>query len=138
MITFHSEDIQFKINARRKYKAWINAVIHQNGLKTGDITYIFCSNPYILQINRQYLNHDYFTDIITFNYNENKTISGDIFVSIDTVRANAVEYKVSFEEELQRVMIHGVLHLIGFDDHSREDKMMMRQKETDALNIFHE
>jgi probable rRNA maturation factor len=138
VITFLKEDIQFKFSALLKYKAWIKTVIQNYGYKPGDITFIFCSNSYILKINQQYLQHDYYTDIITFNYNEKQSISGDIFISIETVRENALEYMVTFEEELQRVMIHGILHLLGFDDHSDEEKNIMRQKETAALNIFHE
>lgn len=136
MITFLAEDIQFKIKTTAKYKAWIRRTIEMHGHKAGDIAYIFCSNQYILKINQQYLNHDYFTDIITFNYNDDLTISGDIFISIDTVLENALEYKVSFDDELKRVMIHGILHLLGFDDHAEEDRIIMRQKENEALNNF--
>lgn len=136
MIVFFTEDIDFKLQEIRKVKNWISTIINSHQKKRGDINYIFCSNPYILQINKEYLNHDYFTDIITFNNNEGNKISGDIFISIDTVRDNAEEYKVVFEIELRRVMIHGILHLIGFDDKHDDQKIVMRQKEDEALNIF--
>ena len=96
---------------------------------------IFCSDPYILDINQRYLQHDYFTDIITFDYCEGKVLSGDLFISIDTVRENAAEYGASFEEELNRVMVHGLLHLIGYDDHTPAEQQEMRSKEDYYLSI---
>ena len=103
--------------------------------RLGDISIIFCSDPYILDINQRYLQHDYFTDIITFDYCEGKVLSGDLFISIDTVRENAAEYGASFEEELNRVMVHGLLHLIGYDDHTPEEQKEMRSKEDYYLSI---
>ena len=97
--------------------------------KLGDLSLIFCSDNYILDINMRYLQHDYFTDIITFDYCEGDTVSGDLFISIDSVRENAVLYGASFEDELDRVMVHGVLHLLGYDDHTSEDIAVMREKE---------
>lgn len=104
-------------------------VIESEIKKTGDISIIFCSDNYILDVNMKYLQHDYFTDIITFDYCEGNRISGDLFISIDSVRENAIHYGVDFETELDRVMVHGVLHLIGYDDHSPEDIAVMREKE---------
>ena len=103
--------------------------------RLGDISIIFCSDPYILDINQRYLQHDYFTDIITFDYCEGKVLSGDLFISIDTVRENATEYGASFEEELNRVMVHGLLHLIGYDDHTPAEQQEMRGKEDYYLSI---
>ncbi|MCD8208597.1 MAG: rRNA maturation RNase YbeY [Bacteroidales bacterium] len=95
----------------------------------GNVSIVFCSDAYLLNLNKKFLNHDFFTDIITFDYCEGDVLSGDILISVDSVRANAVEYGVSFEEELARVMVHGVLHLVGYDDHSDEEVRVMRAKE---------
>ncbi len=100
----------------------------------GDITFVFCSDDYLLKLNKDYLQHDYFTDIITFDYCEKNIISGDIFISIDRIKENARQYNVTFENELQRVMIHGVLHLVGYKDKSEEEKKIMREKENFYLN----
>ena len=102
----------------------------------GDISYILCSDNYLLDINRQYLNHDYFTDVITFDYSEENVISGDIFISVDTVADNAKEYNVTFEKELERVMVHGVLHLVGYNDKSDSEVKQMRAKENQYLSLF--
>lgn len=102
----------------------------------GDISYILCSDNYLLEINRQYLNHDYFTDVITFDYSEENVISGDIFISVDTVADNAKEYNVTFEKELERVMVHGVLHLVGYNDKSDSEVKQMRAKENQYLFLF--
>ena len=137
MITFSNADIQFKFNKKRAVKDWIKATILEENKKTGDISVIFCSDPYILDMNRQYLGHDYYTDVITFDYVEGDRISGDIFISIDTVEANSKEYgAASFEEEMLRVIIHGVLHLLEYDDHTEEDIARMRQAENDRLQAF--
>ncbi len=136
-INFNFEEIP-KLNfPKNTIKNWIKSVIQSNNFKIGSISYIFCTNDYILQVNKEYLNHDYFTDIISFNYNENKTISGDLFISVDTVKTNAQEYGVTFDKELYRVMIHGVLHLLGFDDITDELQQEMTQKEDEALNILY-
>ena len=103
--------------------------------KIGDINVIFCSDNYILDVNMKYLQHDYFTDIITFDYCEGKVLSGDLFISVDSVRENSIEFGTDFEEELHRVIVHGVLHLIGYDDHTEEDKKVMRQKENYYLQM---
>lgn len=103
--------------------------------RLGDINIIFCSDPYILNINLQYLSHDYFTDIITFDYSQKPVISGDLFISVDSVRENAAFYGTEFQEELHRVIVHGILHLIGYDDHTEPDIAQMRSKENYYLQM---
>ena len=131
MISYLSEDISFRFDGKkRKTSNWLRAVAEREGRRIGEISVVFCSDPYILSVNQQYLGHDYYTDIITFDYCEGSVLSGDLIISIDTVRANAAEYgAASFEEELSRVIVHGVLHLIGYDDHTPADQKQMRQKE---------
>lgn len=136
MIEFINEDIDLPLFSHSKILEWINIIIQNNHCTTGDITYIFCSDSYLIDINRKYLNHDYNTDIITFNYNENKLISGDIFISTDTVLKNSKEYTTSFEMELYRVMIHGILHLVGFDDQTDEQQYEMTRQEDLALGLL--
>ena len=136
MINYFNEDTKIPKFQRRLYSNWIKSIVNKYGYKLGEINYIFCSDKYILEINRQYLNHDYFTDIITFNYNNDKLISSDIYISIDTVAKNAEYYNVKFENELNRVMIHGILHLLGFDDKSEDEKIVMRKKEDEALDFL--
>ena len=136
MINYFNEDTKIPKFQRRLYSNWIKSIVNKYGYKLGEINYIFCSDKYILEINRQYLNHDYFTDIITFNYNNDKLISSDIYISIDTVAKNAEYYYVKFENELNRVMIHGILHLLGFDDKSEDEKIVMRKKEDEALDFL--
>lgn len=115
---------------------WVQRVIEKNSKQLGDITYIFCTDNYLLNINKEYLQHDYFTDIITFNYCENDIISGDLFISIDTVRDNAKTFNTSFESEFRRVVIHGILHLIGFDDKTDIAQDEMTKQENLSLNMF--
>jgi rRNA maturation RNase YbeY len=136
VINFFNEDIEFPDIDISSYIKWIGEIINQYNYTTGDINYIFCSNKYILQINKKYLNHNYFTDIITFNYNENNIINSDIFISIETVNENADCYNTTFYNELSRVIIHGILHLIGFDDKTKEDQAIMTQKENEALSLL--
>ena len=132
-INFFKEDISVKIIEQKKIKSWIKFAIENEGFFCGDLSFIFCSDDYLLKMNKEYLDHDYFTDIITFNYVEDKNVYGDIFISVDRVKENANEYSVSFEEELKRVIIHGVLHLIGFDDKDKSLKLQMTQKEDEYL-----
>lgn len=143
MISYYTQDISFKLNGKRAVSAWLKAVAFSEACAVGDISVVFCSDPYILDINRKYLGHDYYTDIITFDYCEGgepgvvgagKRLNGDLFISIDTVTANAEEYGATFHEELHRVIVHGVLHLIGYDDHSEADIAMMRAKEREYLD----
>ncbi|MBQ1682787.1 MAG: rRNA maturation RNase YbeY, partial [Bacteroidales bacterium] len=135
MVSYHCEDIRFEFKGKTLNNKWLKMVAESEVKRLGDISIIFCSDPYILDINQRYLQHDYFTDIITFDYCEGKVLSGDLFISIDTVRENAAEYGASFEEELSRVMVHGLLHLIGYDDHTPEEQKEMRGKEDYYLSI---
>jgi len=136
MVSYFFEDVKFSFKGRRENNAWLKAVAESEVKRLGSINIIFCSDNYILDVNRRYLNHDYFTDIISFDYCEGNVISGDLFISIDTVRDNAEFYKAdSFDNELQRVMVHGVLHLIGYDDHTPEDQALMREKENYYLDF---
>ena len=129
MISYFNEDISFNLKGKLLNNRWLKMVIESEIKKTGDISIIFCSDRYILDVNMKYLQHDYFTDIITFDYCEGNRISGDLFISIDSVKENADHYGVNFETELDRVMVHGVLHLLGYDDHTPEDISVMREKE---------
>lgn len=135
-ILFNAEQIEMPAIDQERISKWINRVVVEYGCEIGEINYIFCSDEYLLDINRQYLNHDYFTDIITFDYVEEDRVSGDLFISLDTVRDNASEYGVTFEEELHRVIIHGVLHLLGIDDKTDEDQEIMTQKEDESLALL--
>lgn len=129
MVSYFFEDTLFKFNSRRANSTWLKNVAENEGKILGQINIIFCSDKYILDINRKYLGHDYYTDIITFDYCEGRVLSGDLFVSVDTVKANSEFYHTEFKDELNRVMVHGVLHLIGFDDHTEDEQKMMRYKE---------
>lgn len=135
MITYHFEDTSFVFKGKARNNKWLKLVSESEIRRVGDINIIFCSDNYILDINQKYLQHDYFTDIITFDYCEGDKLSGDLFISIDTVSANAEEYGEGFERELARVMVHGVLHLIGYDDHSKQDQKTMREKENYYLSL---
>ncbi|HEY6915941.1 MAG TPA: rRNA maturation RNase YbeY [Paludibacter sp.] len=136
MIQYIAEEIKLPALQKQKINSWIKETAAGYGKKVGDIAYIFCSDERILEINKQYLNHDYFTDIITFDYSEGSLISGDIFISVDTVRSNSEEFGVSFEVELLRIIIHGVLHLSGQDDKTPELRNEMTIKENLALEKY--
>ena len=138
MIRYFQKDISFELQSKLIIKKWIKTVIEQNGKRCRDINVIFCSDPSILEINIQFLGHDYYTDIITFDYCEGKNISGELYISIDTVKANAEEYEQEFLTELHRVIIHGILHLLGWDDHCDEDIAQMRAAEDSALALLAE
>lgn len=128
-INFYFEDVEDLHFKKIKLKSWINSTIKEEGMKPGELSFIFCSDEYLLEINKQYLEHDYFTDIITFDYVENKNISGDIFISVDRITENANTYQVSFFDELNRIIIHGVLHLLGYKDKDPDEKRLMTEKE---------
>lgn len=136
MIQYIAEGIKLPMLEKQKTNRWIKDIASEYSKKTGDIAYIFCSDERILEVNKQYLNHDYYTDIITFDYSEGSIISGDIFISVDTVQTNAAEYKVSIEQELKRILIHGILHLCGQDDKTHELRLQMTEKENSALQKF--
>ena len=136
-ILFSIEDISFNLKERNKIKQWIKKIVETEGKRLGNISYIFCSDEYLLVVNKKYLEHDTYTDIITFDYTENsEIISGDIFISIDRVKENAKEFKVAFEEELRRVIIHGVLHLLGYPDKKPNEEKIMREKENKVLLLY--
>ena len=135
MISYFFEDTKFVFKGRQRNNRWLRLVAESEIRRMGDVSIIFCSDPYILDINLKYLQHDYFTDIITFDYCEGDKISGDLFISVDSVRENAVHYGTEFEDELNRVMVHGILHLIGYDDHTKADQKTMREKENYYLSL---
>jgi rRNA maturation RNase YbeY len=129
MIQFCTEDITFSLKKKLKHKAWLNEVAKQEGKKILELSYVFCSDEYLLQINQEYLNHDTLTDIVTFDNSEDpKKIEGDIFISIERVKENGDKLGTS-ETELERVMVHGLLHLLGYKDKKKEDKALMTEKE---------
>ena len=132
-ITFDSENIDFQNIKKRETSGWIKKIANSYYKKIGEVAYLFCNDEKILEINRQYLNHDFYTDIISFDYSEGDIISGDIFISLDTVRTNSQKYNTDYQEELYRVIIHGVLHLCGLDDELDEDAISMREAENSAL-----
>lgn len=136
-INYQYQDIKFVLKEKRKVSKWINDVIKLHQKKLGSVSYIFCSNQYILELNQQYLNHNYFTDIITFDYCYDNIVEGDIFISIDTVLDNSHRFKTNFNDELLRVIIHGVLHLVGFSDKTAKQQKQMRVLEDEALSIFY-
>ena len=135
MISYFFEDTQFVFKRRRLNNQWLRLVAESEIRRIAELNIIFCSDNYILDINQRFLQHDYFTDIITFYYCEGDRLSGDLFISVDSVRENSLEYGSTFEEELDRVMVHGLLHLIGYDDHSEEDIRTMRSKENYYISL---
>ena len=135
MVSYFTEDIKFEFKRKRLTSRWLKLVAESEIKRLGDISVIFCSDNYILDINIKYLGHDYFTDIITFDYCEGNKLSGDLFISVDTVRENAVEYGAEFDEELHRVIVHGLLHLIGYDDHTPEEEKQIHEKEDYYLKL---
>ena len=128
-VFFHNEDVDFPIQQKNKKKRWLKAVIDHLDFKLGNISVIFCSDDYLLSLNKKHLNHNYYTDVITFNYCSNETISGDIFVSVDRVRAFSIDTNTPFLSEINRVIVHGVLHLCGFDDKKPDEILKMRKLE---------
>jgi probable rRNA maturation factor len=137
LISFFSEDINFDLAQSDLYSIWLQKLIKTYNKITGDISYIFCSDEYLHKLNVEHLNHDTLTDIITFDYTHAGIISGDIFISIDRIKENSNSFSVTFEQELTRVMAHGVLHLIGFKDKKQEEKDEMRTVEDKAISLFH-
>jgi rRNA maturation RNase YbeY len=136
MVSFNNQGISFKLKDKTKLKQWIKTITEKENHRLGTINYIFCTDDELLEINIRHLNHNTLTDIITFDYTENKIINSDIFISVDRVTENARKFKVSFEEELHRVMIHGILHLCGYKDKSKADAELMRKKENWALKLL--
>jgi rRNA maturation RNase YbeY len=141
MINYFNEDVKFNLNSRRIISKWLRNIVSERGFTIGQLNYIFCCDSYLLEINQRFLGHDYYTDVIAFDYSSDfelqygaNSVSGDIYISVDTVRHNAEIYKVAFDQELHRVMVHGLLHLLGFDDLTPELQKEMRVQEDEALN----
>jgi probable rRNA maturation factor len=135
-ISFFSEDIDFELIDESNYISWLQNVVESENKISGELSFVFCDDEYLHKINLQYLNHDTYTDIITFDYTESGVIAGDIFISIDRVKENALLYNKPFKNELSRVIVHGVLHLAGYKDKSEEESILMRSKEDFYLNLL--
>lgn len=135
-IQFVNKKTRFKLNEQERIASWVERVVLMYHKFPGDIQYIFCDDIFLAEMNQQYLQHNTLTDIITFNYNSGHYISGDIFISIDRIKENAATYKTTIEDELHRVMIHGILHLCGLNDKTAKDKKLMQEKENEALEIL--
>ena len=133
MISYQTFNVKMPPIRRRDVSAWVRRVAAGYGKRVGEVAYIFCDDEKILEVNRQYLNHDYYTDIITFDYCEDDTISGDLFISLDTVRSNAEAQGTPYDEELHRVIIHGILHLCGINDKGPGERAIMEAAENKAL-----
>ena len=136
MISFNYEN-EFVLPNEEQIATWISQVILSENKKEGEINYIFCNDKYLLNLNEQYLDHDTLTDIISFDYSIGNEIHGDIFISTERVLENASDFKVTFEEELQRVLVHGILHYCGYRDKSKDDEQLMRNKEDEKIKMFH-
>jgi rRNA maturation RNase YbeY len=133
---FHKEDTSFRFLDKTLIIKWLSLCMSKEKKKEGELSFIFCSDKYLLNINRQYLQHDDYTDIITFDYTQKNLVSGDIYISIERVKENAQTYKVTFQNELLRVMVHGVLHLCGYKDKTSRDARIMREKEDYYLSLW--
>ncbi len=135
MISYQTDGVKMPAIKKRENNAWVKAVAASYGKKVGEIAYIFCNDEKILEVNREYLQHDYYTDIITFDYCEGDIISGDLFISLDTVRTNAELVGATYDDELHRVIIHGILHLCGIDDKGPGEREIMEAAENKALTM---
>ena len=135
-ISFHNESVNNKTPSKRLLKAWIKEFVSNHGKKVGELAFVFCSDEKILEINQNFLQHDYYTDIITFDYSEGEVISGDIFISVERVLENAASHQVDYNTELLRVISHGVLHLIGFQDKEEKKKVEMTRNEDLCMSLF--
>jgi probable rRNA maturation factor len=136
MISFNYET-EFEIANEEQYENWLSEVIESEDKTEGEINYIFCDDAYLLEKNIEFLNHDTLTDIISFDYTMGNLISGDIFISVERVKENAADFNVSFDEELRRVMAHGILHYCGYKDKTEADEQLMRGKEDEKIKLFH-
>lgn len=136
MISFNYE-LDFEIPNEQLYFDWISSVIKSENKSEGEINYIFCDDNYLVEINQQYLDHDTLTDIISFDYSVGNEINGDVYISIERVKENAIDFNVNFEDELKRVLIHGVLHYCGYKDKTESDEALMRSKEDEKIQLFH-
>ncbi|MCI6840134.1 MAG: rRNA maturation RNase YbeY [Prevotella sp.] len=138
MITYNAENVRLPKIRKRDTTAWIKAVAAEYGRKVGDVGYMFVDDDKILEVNREYLGHDYYTDVITFDYDEDDIVSGDIVISLDTVRSNAALFGKTYEDELNRVIIHGILHLCGINDKGPGEREIMEAAENRALDLRHQ
>ena len=136
MITYNTDGVKMPQIKKRDTTAWIKAVAATYGKKVGEVGYLFVNDEKILEVNREYLGHDYYTDIITFDYNEGNVINGDLVISLDTVRTNAEEFGKEYDEELHRVIIHGILHLCGINDKGPGEREIMEAAENKALKLL--
>ena len=137
MINFFNEDIEFKLKGKNNFKEWLKKVAEIEGFRINDLNYIFCSDKFLHKMNLEYLEHDTYTDIITFDNSEDeKTIEGDIFLSIERITDNSITLNTLFEDEIKRVIVHGLLHLCGYNDHSNKEKVEMRGLESKYILIF--
>lgn len=134
-IFFHTETIDFKLKKKKKVRSWLIELAKTEDKVIEELNYIFCSDDYLLEVNKEHLNHDYYTDVITFDYCENNSVSGDIFISIERVKENAESFGKSFKNELKRVMSHGLLHLMGYKDKNKVEETKMRAMEDFALEL---
>lgn len=137
-IYFYPEDVDFDLTHPQAVSKWLLKVVEQEGKELVSLAYVFCSDEYLFRLNQEYLQHDTYTDVITFPYGEENEIEGDIFISIERVKENAATFKTSFERELHRVMVHGLLHLCGYGDKGEEDSSLMRKMESDYLRQLEE
>ncbi|WP_321519640.1 rRNA maturation RNase YbeY [uncultured Bacteroides sp.] len=135
-ISYQTDGVKMPAIKKRENTAWIKAVANSYEKKIGEIAYIFCSDEKILEVNREYLQHDYYTDIITFDYCEDNILSGDIFISLDTVKSNSEQFNTTYEEELHRTIIHGILHLCGINDKGEGEREVMEAAENKALALL--
>ena len=136
MISFNYET-DFELHNEADFSKWLSEVILSENKKEGEINYIFCDDDYLLEINQQYLDHDTLTDIISFDYSVGNELNGDIFVSVERVKENASDYNATFQEEIQRVLVHGILHYCGYKDKTEADELVMRRKEEEKMKMFH-
>lgn len=136
MITYNVIDVKMPEISHRETTKWVRAVAASYGKRVGEVAYVFCNDDKILEVNRQYLKHDYFTDIITFDYCEGDMLSGDLFISLDTVRTNAELFHKTYDDELHRVIIHGILHLVGINDKGPGEREIMEAAENKALDLL--
>ena len=136
MISFNYEN-EFSLDNEEVYASWLTSVIESENKKEGEINYIFCDDEYLHKINVEYLNHDTLTDVISFDYSVGNEINGDCFISVERVKDNALDFNVTFDEEIKRVLAHGILHYCGYKDKTESDEAIMRQKEDDKIALFH-
>jgi len=134
-INFYNQEIDFRLKEKAKIRRWISQVVENECKTIGEISYVFCTDTYLLDINQQYLKHNTYTDIVTFDYTEEGKINGDLFISVERVTENAQRFSVNFEHELKRVLVHGILHLCGYKDKSEEDEKVMRAREDYYLSL---